>query len=42
MEPTPKACELEELDNLMAQLPIAGALANLNSKLRVELPLELA
>ena len=50
-EPAPEAPELEELDgsqdnalqedaNLLAQLPIANALANLNSQLRVRLLLE--
>ena len=52
-EPTPEAPELEELDrsqddilqgdaNLLAQLPIANALTNLNSQLRVRLLLEQA
>ena len=52
-KPAPEAPELEELDssqedalqgdaNLLAQLPIANALTNLNSKLRVGLLLELA
>ena len=52
-EPAPEAPELEELDgsqdnalqedaNLLAQLPIANALANLNSQLRVRLLLEQA
>ena len=38
----PKQEALQEDTNLLAQLPVKGAVADFNSKLRVTLPLEQA